>query len=184
MTMRQPPLDQHSTVWRVALFILIVAAIIWLGATITRALIGNDLLRTDTKTLTLSINDALSPDAQREAFRLLSICSVTILGSYAVTLISSIVFLAASPFGLKQHGWLMMSAILFYLFVPVEAWTLYLDWKMIYLEFFTTEGLERFQELFLARVGALAGAPTVASLCYFTIIGLAVFQPMKKSPTV
>ncbi len=184
MTMRQPPLDQHFTLWRVALFILVVAGIIWLGATFTRALIGNDLLRTDTETLTLSINDDLSPDAQREAFRLLSICSVTILGSYVVTLVSSIVFLATSPFRMKHHGWLMMSAILFYLFVPVEAWTLYLDWKMIYLEFFTTEGLERFQELFLARVGALAGAPTIASLCYFTIIGLAVFQPLKKVPAI
>ncbi len=180
MIMRHSPLDQYSRVWRVALFVLIVAAIVWLGATVTRALIGNDLLRTDTATLTLSINNALSPDAQREAFRLLSICSLTILGSYVVTLISSVVFLATSPFKLKHHGWLMMSAILFYLFVPVEVWTFYLDWKMIYLEFFTTEGLDRFQEVFLARVGALAGAPTVALLCYFTIIGLAVFQPMKK----
>ncbi len=182
MTMRHSPLDQHPNAWRVALFFLVVSAIIWLGATVTRALIGNDLLRTDAETLMLSINDDLSPEAQREVFRLLSICSVVILGAYIVTLVSSIVFLAISPFRLKQHGWLMMSAILFYLFVPVEAWTLYLDGEMIYLEFFTTEGLERFQELFLARVGALAGAPTIASLCYFTIIGLAVFQPMKKIP--
>lgn len=182
MTMRHSPLDQHSNVWRVALFFLVVSAIIWLGATVTRALIGNDLLRTDTETLMLRINDRLSPEAQREAFRLLSICSVVVLGGYIGTLISSIVFLAACPFKLKQHGWLMMSALLFYLFVPVEVWTLYLDGKMIYLEFFTTEGLERFQELLLARVGALAGAPTIASLCYFTILGLAVFQPMKKVP--
>ena len=53
----------------------------------------------------------------------------------------------------------MMSAILFYTFVPVEAFTMYLDGTMVYKEFFTTEGNDVFRELFVARVGALAGAP-------------------------
>ena len=75
----------------------------------------------------------------------------------------------------------MMSAILFYAFVPVEAFTMYLDGKMAYTEFFTTEGIDRFRELFVARVGALAGAPVIALLCYYTIIALAVFRPFTKT---
>jgi hypothetical protein len=51
---------------------------------------------------------------------------------------------------------------------------------MIYLEFFTTADIAVFKELFVARLGALAGAPVVAHLCYYTIIALAIFQPMKK----
>ncbi|MER3524291.1 MAG: hypothetical protein C4326_09555 [Ignavibacteria bacterium] len=162
------------------MFIFLVAANVWLGASTTRALIANELLRTDTETLSIGINDELAPEAQREAYRLLSMTSVVVLASYAVALAASVVFLFTSPFRMKEHGWLLMSAILFYVFVPVEVFTLYLDGKMISLEFFTTEGLEQFHELFLARVGALAGAPTVAALCYFTIIGLAVFQPFRK----
>jgi hypothetical protein len=77
-----------------------------------------------------------------------------------------------------------MSAILFYLFVPVEAFTMYLDGKMIYQEFFTMVDNEVFRELFVRRMGALKGAPVVALLCYYTIIGLVVFQPFRKKQEV
>ena len=102
------------------------------------------------------------------------------IGSYVIALVGSIVFLVTCPFKLKEHGWLMISAILFYLFVPVEAFTMYLDWRMIYNEFFTTADNQIFRELFVARIGALAGTPLIATLCYYTMIALAVFQPLKK----
>jgi hypothetical protein len=97
-------------------------------------------------------------------------------------LVSGAVFLATSPLRLKEHGWLMMSAILFSLFVPVELYTMYLDARMVYMEFFTTAGNDVFRELFHARLGVLAGAPLVALLCYYTIIALAVFRPFTKTP--
>jgi len=131
---------------------------------------------------TLQFEEYLPPDAEREIYRLLSFTSVFIIISYAVALVSSVVFLATSPFRLREHGWLMMSAILFYLFVPVEAFTMYLDGKMVYLEFFTTADNQAFRELFIARVAALAGAPLIALLCYYTIIGLVIFQPFRKKP--
>jgi hypothetical protein len=51
---------------------------------------------------------------------------------------------------------------------------------MVYTELFTTADNMVFRELFLARLGALAGTPLIATLCYYTIIALAVFQPLKK----
>lgn len=172
------PSQGESRTWRVALFVLIVSGILWLGGAYVRAIIGNDLLKFGT----LEFVDYISPDAEQEIFRLLSFVSMSIIVTYVVTLFSSIVFLATSPFRLKENGWLMMSAILFYVFVPVEAFTMYLDGKMIYNEFFTTADNEVFRELFLARLGALAGTPFIATLCYFTIIGLVVFQPLRKHP--
>lgn len=171
-------LQGESRTWRVALFVLIVSATLWLGGAYVRAIIGNDLLKFGT----LEFVEYISPDAEQEIFRLLSFVSISIIASYVITLISSTVFLVTSPFKLKHHGWLMMSAILFYLFVPAEIFTMYLDGKMIYNEFFTTADNEVFRELFLARLGALAGTPFIATLCYFTIIGLAVFQPLRKHP--
>jgi hypothetical protein len=168
--------DRHPVLWRVALFVMIVAGIFWLGAVNMRAIIGDDMLRTGT----LEFDELLPPDAEREIFRLLSIASIVVILSYAVTLVSSVIFLAASPYRLKVHGWLMMSAILFYVFVPVEVYTLVLDARMVYNEFFTTADNSLFRELFLARVGALAGAPLVALVCYYTAIGLAVFRPFVK----
>ena len=162
--------------WRIAVFALIVSAIFWLGASSSRVIIGNTLLQTGT----LEFEQYLAPDAEREIFRLLSIVSLVVISSYIGVLISSIVFLIAGPFLLRQHGWLMMSAVLLYLFIPVEFFTMYLDAKMIYLEFFTTADRGSFRELFIARVAALAGTPFIAMLCYYTIIALAVFQPLKR----
>jgi hypothetical protein len=163
--------------WRVALFVLVVAAITWLGAANIRAIISLVLLKPGT----LQFDTLFAPEAEREVFRLISFTSVIIIASYMLTMISSIVFLATTPLKLKEEGWLTMSAILLYLFVPVELFTMYLDGRMIYLEFFTTAENEVFRELLLARIGALAGAPFIAQLCYYTIVALAIFQPLKKA---
>jgi len=174
------PPKERPVAWRVALLVFVIAGIFWLGATNIRVIVGNLLLQTGT----LKFEEYLPPDAEREIFRLLSIVSLVVICAYAVTLVSSVVFLAMMPLRLKEHGWLMMSAILFYLFVPVEVFTMYLDARMIYLEFFTTMEREAFREIFIARVAALAGTPFIAALCYYTIIGLAIFQPMRKQETL
>jgi hypothetical protein len=74
----------------------------------------------------------------------------------------------------------MMSAILLFVFVPVEVFVTVIDIRMILLEFVEGGSLPVFRELFLARISALAGAPLVAALCYYTIIALAVFQPFRR----
>jgi len=168
-----------SAPWRTALLFLVGGAIVWLGGVHIRAVLGNDMLKFGT----FEFEDYLSPEVEREIFRLISFTSIIVSTGYLVVLISSIVFLATSPFRLREHGWLMMSAILFYLFVPVEVFTMVIDAKMIYHEFFTTVDNSVFRELFIARVGALAGAPVVAMLCYYTIIILAVFQPLRWKPS-
>jgi hypothetical protein len=164
--------------WRVALLVLVIAGITWLGGSHVRAIIGNHLLRPGT----VEFAEDLAPEAQREVYRLLSFSSFTVLGSYCLVLVSSAIFLATTPMRMREHGWLMMSAILFYLFVPLELYLLYLDGKMMYYEFMTTAGNETFRELFRARIGALAGAPYVATLCYYTIVALAVLQPFRRPP--
>lgn len=170
------PTKNRSTTWRIALFMLIVSGTLWLGGSHVRAMIGNDLLKFGT----LEFEEDIAPDAEREIFRLLSFASLLLMVSYGIAVASSIVFLATSPFRLKENGWLMMCAILFYLFVPVEIFTGYLDATMVYNELFTTADNMVFRELFLARLGALSGTPLIATLCYYTIIGLAVFQPLKR----
>ncbi len=161
--------------WRVALFVFVVASIVWLGAVNIRAFIGNELLKPGT----VEFEDFINPQAEREVYRLVSIASVVMMVGYALATISGATFLATSPFRFKQHGWLLMSAILFFIFVPVEIYTLYLDWKMIYLEFYTTADTHSLRPLFRARVMALQGVPLIALLCYYSIIALAIFQPFR-----
>jgi hypothetical protein len=166
-----------SLLWRIAVFLCAIAATLWLGSVCVRALVAYDLLQPGTVVL----NESLSPDVERNVYRLLAGTSIVSMISYVVVVLSSIVFLASSPFRLRDHGWLMMSAILLYLFIPVEVYTMILDYRMVHLEFFSTGAtLAQLREIFLARTGALAGAPFIALLCYYTIFGLIVFQPFRQ----
>lgn len=173
---RSPVHTQRSGIaWRIALLVVILGTVVWIGALHARAFIGNELLDAGT----LRVNATLPPAEERMLYRLFAGTGVMMITGYVAVLIAGAVFLARSPFSLRQHGWLMMSAILLYLFVPVEAYAMILDVRMILAEFSTGADPAILRELFQARVGALAGAPFVALLCYYTIVVLAVFQPLR-----
>lgn len=170
----------QDRVFRLALTVLLMATIVYFGASIMRLMLWSELLKPGT----LQFEDYIAPEAEREIYRLLSMVSAYAIGGYVLVIMSSAVVLATSPLRLREHGWLMMSAILLFLFVPVEVYTAYLDLKMIYLEFYTAEARAAFRELFLARAGALAGVPFIAQLCYITILVVLVFQPFRKRPAI
>ncbi len=175
-TSQSPPSFRDSSLWRLSLLTCVVASIVWLGAVNVRTLIANDILKTGT----VEFEDYIDPQAEREVYRLVCVASIAVIAGYVVTVVSAVVFLSLSPFKMKEHGWLLMSAILFFMFIPVEVYTMHLDWKMIYLEFYTSAANEQFREIFRARIMALQGVPFIALMCYYTIIALAVFQPFKK----
>src|SRR5450759_4274882 len=166
----------RNRIARVSLFALIVSSIIWLGAVNVRAVIGNELLNFGT----LQFKTNLDAELEREVFRLISLSSVIVIGGYFGTFASAILFVKTTALPFKKNGWLMMSAILFFIFSPVEFYTLFLDWRMISLDFFSNPSLTDFRVLFIHRLAALAGVPMIALLSYYTIIGLVVWQPMKK----
>jgi hypothetical protein len=163
--------------WHGALFAIILGVIFWLGSFTVRAFVANDLLIPGT----MQFNDHTPPAVERHLYRVLAGSAILMVGGYILVLLASIVFLRSSPLRLREHGWLLMSALLFYLFVPVEVYAMSLDVRMILLEFFSDADVTAFREVFLARVGALAGAPFVAALCYFTVIALSVFQPFRRN---
>jgi hypothetical protein len=165
--------------WRIALVVLIIAAIVWLGSMNARIGLGGALLKPGT----LEFKEYIPPDAEREVFRQFSLNAALTAVSYLIVFLSATAFLLLTPLRLKENGWLMMSTILFYACSPIEWYTFVLDVRMAYLEVFTSEGNDAFRELFLARAGALAGAPFIAQLCYYTIIGLAVFRPLRNTTT-
>ncbi len=173
---RTAPLAQKPALaWRLALVVVILGGVVWIGALHVRALIGNELLDFGT----LTVNTTLPPAVERMLYRLFAGTGILMISGYTAVLIAGAVFLVRSPYALRQHGWLMMSAILLYLFVPVEGYVMVLDIRMILMEISGSADPAVLRELFQARVGALAGAPLVALLCYYTIVVLAVFQPLR-----
>ncbi len=166
----------EKSVTKISLALFIIGAIVWLGAVPVRAAIGNELLEFGT----INFKQNLSPEIERELYRLLSYTTLLTMSGYVVALASAVIFVKTTTLSYKQHGWLLMCAILFFMFVPVELFTLTLDWKIIGLNFWGSWELVEFRKAFIARFTALAGVPLIALLSYFTIIVVAAWQPLKK----
>jgi len=165
---------------KTALLLLIIGAIFWLGAINIRALIGNELLNYDQ----FSFRTSIPPDRENTLFQLISNSSIVIASSYLVVLISVIWFLKTTALKIKENGWLLMSCILFFVFVPVEAYTYYLDIKFILLYYSHPPNHDELLRIFGKRLGSLSGVPVIALFCYYTIIGLAIFRPLTKKPVL
>ena len=166
----------ESRTANISLTILIIAAVCWIGGINVRALVGFDLLQMGT----LDFKPNIHPYVERSVFALVAESSMLVNCAYLVVWVSGIVFLRTTALRMKEHGWLMMTAILFYLFTPVEVYTMVLDFKMWYLNFSGSNDLVEYRKLFIHRLGALAGLPMIALLCYYTIVGLAVFRPLRR----
>lgn len=177
--MNHLPIFKETRTAKVSLLVILVGTIFWLGGINIRAVIGNDILVMGT----LDFEPNINPLVERSVFGLISKSSIVIFISYIVVWIAGITFLTTTRLRLKQNGWLMMSAILFYIFTPVEIYTLMLDGRMIYQDLFTQGELVEFRKLLIHRIAALSGVPIIAQFCYYTIIGLVVFQPLKRYDT-
>ena len=163
--------------WKVALAIMLIAVIIWLGGINIRAMVGFDLLQMGT----IDFKPNIHPFVERAVFSLIAQSSMVIYVAYIIIWICGIIFLKTSPYRLKENGWLMMSAILFYLFTPVEIYSMVLDLKLWYLDHLGSNDLVEFRKLFIHRLAALSGVPMIALLSYYTAVVITVLQPMKKS---
>ncbi len=163
---------------KAALLVFIIAMVIWLGGINIRAMIGFDLLQTGT----LDFKPNIHPFVEHAVFGMIIQSSMVVDTAYVIAWLAGFVFLFSTYLKLRQNGWLVMAAILFYLFTPVEVYTMILDIKMIYLDYLGSQDLVEYRKLFIHRLGALAGVPMIALLCYYTMIGVLIFQPLRRTP--
>lgn len=183
-----PHFSSHIRFW---MTLLCIGAIFWLGGIVMRALIANEFFVPGT----LEFLPDISLDQERTLFQLVSAASTMMLICYGVVLVSAIVLLRILPLRRKDNGWLLMASILFFLFVPVEMFTGYLDLQFILLwnntkDLLSLHGIETYAQhstmmraTLSHRIGALSGLPVIATLCYFTAVILLIWQPMRfRSP--
>jgi hypothetical protein len=172
--MKQFPQSKSN---KIALILLIAAAIFWLGGINVRALIGNELLNYDQ----FDFRTSIPPDRENTLFQMICNASILIAVSYFIVLVSAIWFIATTKLKIKENGWLLMCSILFFLFVPVEVYTNYLDIKFTLVFFSSPPNHDELLKIFGERIGALSGVPVIALFCYYTIIPIAVFKPLRKT---
>ncbi|MDD8018959.1 MAG: hypothetical protein PHP42_11340 [Bacteroidota bacterium] len=166
----------EKTSAKVFLLIFIISSLVWLTASTRRTYDGGNLLNFGTT----EFKNNIDPATERTTYNDIAEFSIVAFFSYPVVLISAIGYLRTTHRTFKEHGWLLMSAILLFVFIPVEVICFVRDWKVIELNYWGTWPLEEFRKAWISRITALAGLPLIATLCYFTIIVLAIWQPMKK----
>lgn len=160
----------------VSLLVILVAAIVWLGGSNIRAMIGFDLLQTGT----LDFKANIHPYVERTVYALIAQASVVVDIAYVVVWIAGIVFLRSTPLRVREEGWLLVAAILFYIFTPVEIYAMVLDGKLWFLDHVGSNDLVEFRKVFIHRLSILSGVPLIALLCYYTGIVVAVFRPLRR----
>ncbi len=160
---------------KVFLTLLVFFAVIWLGASAMKNYHGGSLLTFGT----VEFRPSLDRETEERTYRLLAEYSVLTLSIYPFLLLSAAGYLRTTRRSMKQQGWLLMSAILLFLFVPLELYCGWLDWKLIGLHYWGEWPLEEFRKAFLARVTALAGLPLIAQLCYWTIPVILWMKPFQ-----
>ncbi len=165
---------------KIALTLLVLAGIFWLGGINIRTLIGNELLDYDQ----FDFRTSIPPDRENTLFQMISNASLVVVVSYVIVLITAIWFVATTHLKMKENGWLLMSAILFFMFVPIELYTNYLDVQFMILFHSGPPNHDELLRLFGERIGAFSGVPVIAVLCYYTIIPLVIFKPLNRHTVV
>jgi len=178
-------LERASIGTRLALFIMILGSIFYLGGSSARGIIGNDLVELGT----LNFRRDIPFDAEKEIYNLLARTSLLIVFGYLLTLIGFLVFIFKSKLRMKEHPNALMAIILFVMFIPIEFYTSYLDLKffMSYVDFQLQLFLgadpgplrDEMRRLFVERVSGLGGLSVIALLSYYSAIGALILRPIR-----
>jgi hypothetical protein len=151
-----------------------MCTLFWLGSIHSRFIVGNRLLNYDE----FNFRTSIPPDEENQIFQTITDLSIAIMIFYPLTFLFAVLFLKNSHIDLKRNGWLFMSALLFFVFSPVEFYTSYIDYKFIMLFYRKPANHDVLLELFGKRIGFLKGVPWIAVFSYYTIIFLSIFRPL------
>jgi len=164
------------------LTIFALAFIIWLGGAILRTAIGFTIFEPSaTETLIRKApNDILM-----QTVYIFASTSIYTSIAYLITFALSFFLLAKYKNIWKQEGWILMCFVLFYLFSPVEIYTIYEDIKLSIAVF--QQNVWEFysqpvQDYFMKRIknvvyNSLNGLTLLSAL---TIVIYVIWQPLKK----
>jgi hypothetical protein len=162
---------------KIFLALFLLSSVIWLYALSLKNYEAGSLLVFGTVEFQLLID----PVSERMVYDSIAQYSIIAIASYPIVILSAFAFVKTTRRSLKENGWLMMSAILLFMFIPLELYCFWLDWKIVGLNYWGEWPLEEFRKAVLARVTALAGLPLIAQLCYFTIPIFVIFKPFQRN---
>ena len=166
----------ETSVSKFFLFFFLAAFVIWVGSSLVKNYEAGKLFKFGT----VEFQDGLDPSDERTTYRVFAEDSIIAYFCYPAALVTGIGYVLATRRSFARNGWLLMSAILFFIFIPVELYCFWLDWKIVGLNYWGNWPMEEFRKAMLHRMTALAGLPLIAQLCYCTIPIFIIFKPLQK----
>ncbi len=153
---------------KISLYFLIIGAFLLLGGIAFQMLIG--------------ISTMLISDVSMEQFgyTLMSRGSILLIIAYCIIFISGLIFWRTGPYKLKKHRWFLASFLLFYIWFPIDIYTIILDVKFAILFNPNIPITDELKNLFLSRQTTLGPIPLIMLIGYLTSIGFAIFRPQLK----
>jgi hypothetical protein len=176
--------NQISNLERVFVALFITGFIVWFGGNLIRTALAYDLFETGT----ISIRKDLRQDQGTVGYNIFLYAQASLYTNiaYAFCVVSLTFITIRFRKILKSEGWLFMSIVLFFLNLPIEAYYIYLDYKLSIEIFFRNEFVYYtspiFRDLFLVRFEniVLSILKGLSFLSAITIIILCVLQPLRK----
>ncbi len=157
---------------KASLYTLLVGGVVFLGGIAYQILVGVSTMMVTEET------------AKVFGFTLMSRGSILIIVGYVLIFIAGILFWQWGPFRFKQDRWFLIAFLLFYIWLPVDLYTISLDLQFAF-QFDPLQPLTQdLKDLFLSRQQSLGPIPLLQLLGYLVAIGLAVFRPQIKKQEV
>lgn len=153
---------------KTSLYFLVLGAFLLLGGIAFQMLIGISTMMTTDKLM------------EQFGFILMSRGSIMLIIAYSMVFVSGIVFWLTGPYKLNKDRWFLFSFLLFYMWLPVDIYTIVLDIKFACLFNPDVPITNELKDLFMKRQTTLGPIPLIMLLGYLTSIGFAVFKPSLK----
>jgi len=157
------------------LFITILLGSLWIGGYLCRLAVFYQLFEEEEFILRPFVNNQNLPGI----LMVLRAAVVFTLILYQLFILSFLIFIVSSKINLKRNGWLFIIAVLIFLTLPFEIYLMTIDYDIIFKINYSIFNTEEVLNLVIKRFKILSSFPIIELICYFAIIYLMIFQPLK-----
>ena len=160
---------------KLALYICFLTGILWLGSYVARLTLIYQLFQGNDFTLKSVFNNQNLPGV----FITLNSAAILTAILYTIFIVTFVIFLISSHINLKENGWLLVATIIINLTIPFEVILMRNDYRIFSL--IQSGNIDPNQILVYTvdRFKILGSFPIIEVLCYFSIIYLILFKPLK-----
>lgn len=157
------------------LFTSILLGSLWMGGYLLRLVVFYQLFEAEEFVLRSFLNIENLPGI----FMILRSAVAMTLILFPLFILSYISFLFSSKINLKQNGWLFIITILIFITLPFEIYLMTIDYDIVFKINYSNFRTDDVLNLVIKRFKVLSSFPIIELICYFSVIYLMIFQPLK-----